>query len=525
MPNSQASVYEHARRAAWLERSSVRATLWTLLSITLSTTAAWVLQKHLRPEDIVLMYLIGAIGVASRSTVLESILSAVAHASVFDFIFIPPVFAFTVPDLKNGTIMFAMCLAAAALSSSRQRLRSLERHATFKAHAASTMYLLVHELGQTSSMEQIGVVTCRNIERVTGGYAQIVGAGAHGPDVSAARLSQDEQIAVREAWSSIESVTRRSRNTLSTIATPIVAARSVVGVLVVRELEFRPEAEPEIVPLVEQCAREAGTAIERATLQQETQRALMTIEAEQMRNTLLSAASQDLRTPLAVIKAAGETLVAGGPGSSSKQVVELARSIVRESDRVMLLVQNVLSLIRFEAGAIPLRKTDVGVDDLISVALRRLGFDWSNRRIVTAFPPDTGLVRVDSALVELVVANVLDNALKFAPDDTPVRIAITEDENAVVIEVSDEGPGIRAEEETRLFEKFVRGSAASGKEGGLGLGLSICRAVLAAHGGSMRLVNRAEGQGAVASIRLPAAPRRPIPDDPPVRSEGSLHAR
>lgn len=502
-----------ARQSSSVAQRFLRAFALTLASVSAATAIGWLLRSRLELEDIVLLYLIGAIVVASRCAVAESVLSAVAHACAFDYIFLPPPFALALPDPKRTITLVAMGVVAAALASSQQRLRNLEQTASFRAHAASTMYRLVRELGATRAMEQIAHVTCRNIERLAGGHAQVVDAGPNGPEIASARLNGEDQAAVRSAWSSVESVVRPAASGSPLLAAPIVAARAVVGVVLLRNARCDHGIERELVSLVEQCAQQAGAAIERGRLEQEMQRALTAIEAEQMHNSLIGAASQDFRTPIAVIKAAGEAILSQDPSLSSQNVQGLAGSIVRESDRLMLIVCNLLNLLRVEVGTISLQRTEIGIEDLISVALRRLDSETSERRILSHIPDDVPLVNVDAVLMELVLTNIFDNAFKYAPPGTPVELSLRRDSDLVVLEISDHGPGLQHGEELRVFEKFVRGSAATRSDGGIGIGLTTSRGIVAAHGGSLGLSNRPDGPGAVAVLRVPAAPQRPLAED------------
>jgi two-component system, OmpR family, sensor histidine kinase KdpD len=236
------------------------------------------------------------------------------------------------------------------------------------------------------------------------------------------------------------------------------------------------------------------------------------IETERLRNSLLSSVSHDLRTPLATITGAASTILETGSRLDAGTHKELLESIREEADRLNRLVQNLLEMTRLESGALQLRKEWHPLEEVIGAALNHLGKRLGDRRVDTSLPPDLPLVPIDDVLIEQVLVNLLDNAIKYTPAASPIRIMATATDEAVTVEVADRGPGLPRGGEDKVFEKFYRGLPPDGR--GAGLGLAICQGIVKAHGGHIWAQNLPEG-GVAFLFTLPLAgtPPAPVPAD------------
>jgi two-component system sensor histidine kinase KdpD len=221
-------------------------------------------------------------------------------------------------------------------------------------------------------------------------------------------------------------------------------------------------------------------------------------EAERLRHTLLSSVSHDLRTPLAAITAATSTLL-GEEGLDAGTRRDLLETASEESHRLNRLVTNLLDMTRVESGPLALHREWMPLEEVVGSALGRLEGRLAAERVETSLPEALPLVHVDPVLMEQVLVNLLENAVKYAGSAARLRIAANAEPRAVRVEIADDGPGLAAGDEERVFEKFYRG-ASRGR--GFGLGLAICRAIVEAHGGTIRAANRAP-HGASVSFTLP----------------------
>ena len=263
--------------------------------------------------------------------------------------------------------------------------------------------------------------------------------------------------------------------------------------------------------LVEAFASQAAVALERAALAEEARAAWERVEAEFLRNTLLSGVSHELRTPLAAIIGSSTALNDAGdkvPAETRRQMLD---TITHESERMDRLINNLLDMTRLESGGLVLKREWQPIQDVIVSALHHLKSRLGNREVITAIPRDLPLVNMDGVAIEQVLANLIDNAVEYTPPDTPLEIGAKLDGGAVAVEVADRGPGLPPETETRVFEKFFRAVKGEGRRG-IGLGLAIARGIVEIHGGSIGAAGR-PGGGAVFRFTLPISGAPPMMED------------
>jgi len=299
---------------------------------------------------------------------------------------------------------------------------------------------------------------------------------------------------------------------------PLTASRGTVGVLGLRPAQPQHLLAPEQVHWLETFASQTALALERAILADEAQHAQVQIEAERLRNTLLSTVSHDLRTPLAAIAGAASSLLEGDTVLPTATRHELLQAICDETERLNRLVSNVLEMTRLESGAMRVAKEWQPLEEVVGAALTRLEAQLHDRPLSTHLPPDLPLVPLDSVLIEQVLINLLDNALKYTPLGSPMALSAWVTDDTVTVEVADYGPGVPPGEEQRLFEKLYRGQT-TGARHGFGLGLTICRGIIAAHGGRIWAENR-PGGGAALRFTLPLhGPPLPVLPEPEIPSD------
>jgi two-component system sensor histidine kinase KdpD len=266
---------------------------------------------------------------------------------------------------------------------------------------------------------------------------------------------------------------------------------------------------------VELLAQQAGDALERADLAERHDAVRAEVEAERLRTALLSSLSHDLRTPLGSIEGAASTLLEDG-GTLAPEVRRLlAQTILEESRRMTRLVTNLLDMVRVESGTLAVQKAWQPLEEALGVALLRMDERLSNRVVETQLPADLPFVPIDELLIEQVFVNLLENAIKYTPPDSPIVIAARRADGAVLVEVADRGPGVAESSRELVFHKFHRGGGdGATKPAGAGLGLTICRGIITAHGGRI-WVDPREGGGAVFRFTLPleGPPTTPPPEE------------
>jgi two-component system sensor histidine kinase KdpD len=255
--------------------------------------------------------------------------------------------------------------------------------------------------------------------------------------------------------------------------------------------------------MLETFANQVALALERTQLAADTERARISAESERMRNALLSSVSHDLRTPLATITGATTTLLRDRSALSEPTQRELLQSVASEARRLNRVVGNLLVMTLVEAAGVSVRKELHSLEEVVGAALSQLEEQLEGRQVELQVPADLPLVPCDAISIEQVLLNLIENAIKYSPAGTPITIRAEAGSSEAAIEVMDRGRGIEHGEEDLVFEKFYRGQ--TGREaGGVGLGLAICRAIISAHGGTIRALPR-EGGGAVFRFTLPLA--------------------
>ncbi len=280
---------------------------------------------------------------------------------------------------------------------------------------------------------------------------------------------------------------------------PLKGASRIVGVMAILPGTHGETLHEDQQHLLDLFANQTALAIERTQSQNAAADARMQMETEEMRSSLLSAVSHDLRTPLASITGAASTLRSQGEKLAPGVRDELLESISEEALRLSRLVGNLLDMTRLESG-MELRRDLYPLEEIVGAALQRLEPQLAGRDVTASVPEDLPLVNVDDVLLGQVLVNLLENAAKYSPAGSAIEITASATPAAVQMEVRDRGPGFAPGEEKRLFEKFYRGKSEGVR--GAGLGLAICRAIVTAHRGSIEALHR-EGGGAIFRIRLP----------------------
>lgn len=444
-----------------------------------------------------------------------SLLASVLAVAVFDFFFVPPFHTFSVANFHHVLTFLVMLLAGVLLSSVMERIRHQSMAARQREQRTAALFALTRALARARDAKAIAGVAAEQIREVFESHAVLLVPDEHAaaelgaPDGS--ELTEVDRTVAR--WA-LEHGAPAGRGLeiipeARVLGMPLLAEGHAVGVLaVVPEPETR-FTDPAQRHLLETFVAQIALALERALLAEETQRAQLRAETEEMRSSLLSSVSHDLRTPIGTVLGAATTLHDRTAALSVDERIELAGTIRDEASRLARLVSNLLDMTRVESGGLDVKKEWVPVEEIVGTALGRVEARLAGRDVHTEVAPEI-LVPVDPVLVEQVLVNLLENALKHTPDGTPIEVRAEQSPGHVTIEVSDRGPGVAEGNETRIFEKFVRASTAGG---GVGLGLAICRGIVQAHGGTIEATNRAGG-GATFRITLPVDGEPPeVPSD------------
>ena len=282
---------------------------------------------------------------------------------------------------------------------------------------------------------------------------------------------------------------------------PIVGANGVLGVIGVAMPSHSPLTDSQKL-FLDAIAGQVALAMERERLYEKQQGVKLEIERERLRGDLLRSVSHDLRTPLTGMLGSVSTLIDNYNALSDTTRKELLSDVYSEVEWLSALVENVLSLTRLESQRVQLEKQPEAVEEIIAEALLRVKRRIGNRPISVSIPDKIFMVPMDGTMIEQVLINLLDNAIKHTPEDTPIHISVSQDKAQAVFEVRDNGPGLSEDALANVFKRFYSKQVCGQGRKGAGLGLSICQSIVKAHGGTISAGNAPEG-GAVFRFTLP----------------------
>ncbi|MEO8199919.1 MAG: sensor histidine kinase KdpD [Gemmatimonadota bacterium] len=477
-----------------------------VLVILAVTIINMVLRDLIQTVDIAMIYLLAVVIASSRYAQAPSLIASVLSIALFDFCFVPPYFTFSVSD-ANYTLTFGVMLVVSILVSRlTARIRLQAEAAREREQRTAALYGMSRELAGARSEEAAAGIADRHVGRTFDGQAVILLPDAEGQltpvGASPATHLDDKERGVARWVLDHGQIAGQGTSTLPAatgLYIPLISSGTTVGVIGAWPTDPKRFQDPIQRQLLETFADQAAVALERAMLAAKNQQTQVEVEAERLRTSLLSSLSHDLRTPLAGIEGAASRLL--DPASlTADSSQDLAQTILEESRRMTRLVANLLDMIRVETGALQVQKEWQPLEEVIGVALIRLDERLREHPVTVHLPADLPLVPIDAVLMEQVFVNLLDNAIKYTPAGKALEIGAVAKAGAVVVEVSDRGPGIPIGEEERIFDKFHRVSP--GPVSGIGLGLTICRGIVKAHGGRIWAGNRIDG-GAVFHILIP----------------------
>ncbi len=484
--------------------------------VALTTGVAWLMFPLFELADLIMAYLLGIVGVAMRRGRGPSALASVLSVAALDFFFVPPYFTFAVSDARHVFTFAVMLVVGFVISGLTVRVRTQASAARGREERTAALYAMSRELASTRGVDELLKIAVRHLGEVFKSQVVVLLPGADSGLVpwSGGHFSLDgNELGVARWVFEHRQLAGLGTTTLpgaSALYLPLIAPRGPVGVLGVRPADRHALDAPEQLHQLETFSNQTALAIERARLADEAQESLVRIETERLRNSLLSSVSHDLRTPLATITGAVSTILENGSRLDEPTRRELLESVRDEGERLNRLVQNLLEMTRLESGALELKRDWHSLEEVIGAALGRIGKRLGTRRVTTRVPPELPLVPMDDVLVEQVLVNLLDNAIKYTPSGSPIDIIATATDRAATVEVADHGPGLPRGEEDRVFEKFYRGQPGDGR--GAGLGLAICQGVVRAHGGRIWAQNL-PGGGVAFLFTLPITGQPPSPAD------------
>jgi two-component system sensor histidine kinase KdpD len=463
-----------------------------------------------------MVYLAAVVAIAVGAGPLRAVLGAVLSFVCWNFLFLPPRYGLSIASAQDvvGAIVFsfvALLLAGTtgglgrSVQAARARLFSLRRLVEFS-----------RRLGAPGTLGDLLGSVAQEAGRVAGCPACVLmplpgGPPGEPPDlvVRAAVPPEDEPDEASLAaahWAFAHGRrTGKGSDTLPSAAwqfRPMRTARGVVGLIGLRPSDggLDPERDQALAALLDQAA----VAVERAQLMEERARGQARAETEALRTALLTSLGHDLRTPLTAIRGAAETLRSAGERLPEATRADLLATVVEEAVRMNRFLANILDMVRIEAGEITPKREPVDVAEAMETAAARAE-RASGRPVGRDLPTDLPRSRLDPVLLDQILSNLFDNALKFSGTGGRVSVAVRREGAEVALAVVDDGPGIPAADLHRVFDPFFRATRTDRVAAGSGLGLAICRGLAAAMGGRISAESPVrDGRGTRMTLRFPA---------------------
>lgn len=521
-----------------------------IVSTLLLTGIIYLLHLYPSIPNISLTYLLIVLTLASTRSMFAAVLSALVAFSSFDYFLVPPFYTFTIARFEEWLALFVFLTTAIITGQLASTMRSRAEQASRQARETRILYELVRATNSEEKQERQLNVVARAIVDVFASWGvrdcAILFPDANGKLVLQAStqhidepvaLSADE--AATAAWvmsqaqtvelhdvsltsqASMSSAPRAIvRNTAALQPTrrymrmiPIRMGQKVVGVM-----RLLIEDDPRLFMAenslgVDQERSDPRTAffwtfldqatsiIERARLRQESLQIELLQRTDKLRAALLSSVSHDLRTPLSSIKAAASSLLQEDVQWDEEARRSFALAIEREADRLNRLVGNLLDMSRIEGGALKPEKEWYPIDELIHDVLGHMQPIVQGRVVQTHLPDDLPPVELDYLQMDQVLTNLIENAVRHTPPETPIEVSAQREGEQMVISVADRGPGIPEKDKVHIFDKFYR-VLGTQRGTGSGLGLAVCKGLVEAHGGSIWVEDRENG-GAIFRFTLP----------------------
>ncbi|MGE3807071.1 MAG: DUF4118 domain-containing protein [Gemmataceae bacterium] len=484
---------------------------------------------QLSEANIVMVFLLGVALSATYFGRGPSIFAAVASVLIFDFFFVSPYLTLTVDDTQYVITFIVLLVIGLWSSTLTARVRAQLEASQQQERRTAALYRLTKVLSEVAGTEFLVQSAGNQLREIFDGQVLIFLRDPSGP--VQLRFGQDTVVA-KESVNSVvaqwvaehDQAAGASTDTLpsaTALFVPLVGSQGTVGALGIAPADPHRLVDPDQRRLLQTCASVIALSIERDRSLLDAHHAQMQVEAEQMRSSLLSSVSHDLRTPLAAIAGASSSLLEGQSSSDTQH--ELLQSIIDEARRLSRLVDNLLDMTRLDTGgALALDRQWHVLEEILGLARTRLRRELAQHQILIDVPLELPLLSVDGSLMEQLFVNLLENASRYTPPASLIEIKAQRVGKLIEIRVCDNGPGLPVGSEEKVFDKFYRGgtNTVDGRRG-VGLGLAICRAIVQAHGGRIRARNRPQG-GCEFIIELPCAeeaPKVPLDEVPVVNGQ------
>lgn len=473
--------------------------------------------RYVVPANLILVYLCGIV-LSARLGRGPSILAAILSMIAFGLFFASPSFTLTTNDLQY-LLTFALILTVVLMVSSLTRtIKEQAQGALQPERITATLFDLSDAFATTAGTKAVidtasqflyDVLKVKALVFLPGKNKRLIvqPTGDSGPPLTSHEIGIAQWVYEYRHQAGLGTDTLPGAAGLYLLLATPHSAIGVLGIYPIRPDVFLLSEQKQILSVL---SRQIALAIERSYVAQETEQIKLDAELDRLRNALLRSIAHDLRTPLTSVTGSVSTLLDHEAILSDGDKRELAQIAYEEANRLNRLIGNLLDMTRIETGAIHLRKEWLTLEEVISATLARFEPKATAHPISLKLASDLPFIRFDEVLIAQVFINLVQNAIQYTPPATRLYISAFLNNSKVTVEVADDGPGLMPGDETHVFDKFYRAHPETGD--GIGLGLTICRAIIEAHGGRMWAENRPK-KGAAFYFTLPLDSQLPDLDD------------
>jgi two-component system sensor histidine kinase KdpD len=480
---------------------------WAAAGVALLTGLAFLLFPYLDLTNLVMLYLLTVVVIASRLDRGPAIFASLVSVVSFAFFFVPNYNSFSIANTEYAITLVVMFIVSTLISNLTSRIRHQARVARRQERQTAALHDLSRHLTSQLSLPDLLQEAVAQIARTFDSQVAILMPDASGNlALSAGQPFADDygsEMLVANwvhRYGHYAGLGTKTLPKARGFYLPLRASQQMIGVMRLEPAQPDKMLDLKSLRFLEALGSQVALAIEREHLHDQAHQAQIQIDTEQLRNALLSSVSHDLRTPLTVIAGSASSLLEGEASLDPVTKSELTQTIYEEAKRLDRLVHNLLEMSRLQSGQTQLNREWHVLEEVLGSALVHLEPQLDRHPVVIQLPPDLPLLRLDALLLERVFFNLLENALKYTPEQTPVEVSGWLAPQELLLEVADRGPGLPPGDEELVFEKFYQ--AAGGGARGVGLGLTICRSIIEAHGGRIWAANR-PGGGATFRFTLP----------------------
>ena len=456
-------------------------------------------RSFLGPVNIALIYLLPVLISGVRWGAVPSVIVAIVGILTFDFLFIPPTYAFAIPGFKYSISFFIFILVGLITGTITTELKKQLTYSRQREAKVNALYVLSRNIAAVSEEETIlENIICGISDTIEGKFFLLLPdknnkleLKAYSKESSDCLLSQNEIDLATWVYEKNQKVGKgiQSEGDNAGLYMPLSTEQGIHGVLVVHPNDIEQVFDPEQQSILEAFAGLSALALNRVMLTEQAREARILVESELLRTALFNSLSHDLRTPLASIVGSVTGLLQGDDLFTPADRKELLINISQGAQRMNRFVNNLLEMAKLESGMLKVNKEWCDIQDIIGVAVESMGDTLGDRPLIINVEPELPLIQVDYMLIEQVLINILDNAQKYSTPESEITISAKSDGKQLEILVESRGQYIPEKDLKKIFDKFYRLKTPL-QVSGTGLGLSICKGLIEAHGGKIWAMNK-----------------------------------